>query len=162
MFAYCRNNPVRRVDASGRLDLECESNSDNLVDTTRADWANGGDVWSLFSQSLHDAVNGLNMAMGNKGSGFSEYHHIFSNKNKTYTPLYEAIVRKYDMSLEDPENIINLKGHHGRHTNVYHDFMLVALEELDTISAGDTKMFREGLLVIVSLFYEFPWLPYAR
>ena len=44
MFAYCRNNPVRRVDTSGKLDFECEiENEINDLDEDKlTNWSNGG------------------------------------------------------------------------------------------------------------------------
>lgn len=42
MYAYCRNNPVRRVDVSGMLDFECNNDNENLASGERDDWANNG------------------------------------------------------------------------------------------------------------------------
>ena len=162
MFAYCRNNPVHRIDVTGTLDYECDDEEDELASGERNDWTNAGDAWSALTQTMHYAAKGLDMARGYRSSGPYEYHHIFSNKNKTYTPQYEAIVRRYDMSLDDTENIVYLQGHHGRHTIKYHELMLVTLQELDTIANGDISKFQEGFMLIVAFVKEFPWLPYAR
>ena len=66
------------------------------------------------------------------------------------------------MSLNSRENIIELQGHHGRHTNAYHELMLDSLAEVDSIAAGNVEVFYEGIMIIVDFIRENPWITYAR
>ena len=65
---------------------------------------------------------------------------IATNKNKTYTPLMSKISEKYGLELTGDWNT-ELLPHQGRHPNVYHDFILEKLVEIDTKSNGDTINF---------------------
>ena len=42
MFAYCRNNPVVRIDITGTLDVDSNDESDELLGNNNNDWTNGG------------------------------------------------------------------------------------------------------------------------
>jgi hypothetical protein len=119
-------------------------------------------AWSIFLQSLKDAASGLNMAIGRNSFTRSERHHIFSDKNKTYTPQYKEIADRYNFSLSQKENIIELISHKGRHTNAYHSFMLESLKALDTYAAGDSAEFLRGIAAIAELIVEKPWIPYTK
>lgn len=66
------------------------------------------------------------------------------------------------MSLENSMNVVPLKGHSGRHTTAYHDFMLSNLRELDAIAMGNQDVFKKGFFLIVDFLVENPWLPYAK
>ncbi len=64
------------------------------------------------------------MLVHNKCAG-TENHHVASNKNKKYTPLFEQIANKFDLDLNKDWNIIeDMSNHHGRHKNKYHEFVL--------------------------------------
>lgn len=102
------------------------------------------------------------MANGHNPFTGSERHHIFSNKNKTFTPQYKEIADRYNYSLSQQENIIELEGHHGRHSNAYHKYMLQSLKALDIYAAGDSAEFLRGVAAIADLIIEKPWIPYAK
>ena len=97
----------------------------------------GGSTWNMFVRTMKSAADGLNMAMGNKNITHTERHHVLSDKNTTYTPQYKEITDRYNYSLDHESNLVSLSGHRGRHTNVYHEFMLFALNEIDAIAMGD-------------------------
>ena len=165
MFAYCRNCPASRIDTAGLADADCFDtdgaplSSDELEDRKGG---GGSGFWSTFWQSMEDATSGLSMAMGGRNNLSSERHHVLSNKNKTYTPQYKEITDRYDMKLSASENIVELQGHRGRHTNAYHDFMLGSLKELDAIAKGNKAVFYDGFKVMVAFLLEHESLPYAR
>ena len=102
------------------------------------------------------------MATGRRNNPSSERHHALSNKHKSYTPQYQEITDRYNMSLDAKENIVELQGHRGRHTNAYHYFMLEALTNLDSIANGNTDTFYEGFRIIIQFLVDNDWLPYAR
>lgn len=122
----------------------------------------GGGTWGTLMRTLQNATDGLNMAMGQRNAFRTENHHLFSNKNKTYTPQYQAIMKRYEMSLTAPENIVPLKGHSGRHTNVYHKFMLNALYSIDNTAGGNVELFKQGLNIMQNFIITNPGLPYAK
>ena len=68
MFAYCRNNPVRRIDISGTLDYECDEESEDLASGNRNDWAKGGNRNSA-NNSNSGAQNAPNVRVSNTLSG---------------------------------------------------------------------------------------------
>ena len=163
MFAYCRNNPVCRIDVSGTADANAYNNDGEVMSSDEwEDRDGGGGFWDSFVQSMQDAANGLNMAMGGRHFTSSERHHVLSNKHKTYTPQYKEVTDRYNMELSMKENIVELQGHSGRHTNAYHNFMLSSLNNLDAIANGNIPRFNEGFLLIVDFLKNNPGLPYAR
>ena len=168
LFAYCGNNPICRTDVSG---TDSDKNEDlDLVDDEMYTLGGGISIasgcgpstWELFVQSLKDAASGLAMATGHNSFSGSERHHIFSDKNKTYTPQYKEIANRYNYSLSQQENIVELEGHHGRHTNAYHEYMLQSIKALDIYANGDSVEFLRGIAAIAELLRENKWLPYAR
>ena len=85
--------------------------------------------------------DGVNFAIVRGGKPL-QWHHYFTNKNKTYTPLFVQIFQKYGLSLSDMWNK-NLLPHLGRHPNEYHEFMLKQLVKYDTIAQGDINIFMQ-------------------
>ena len=69
MFAYCRNNPVCRKDATGTEDV-CVTNIDddnnplNDLGKSPSGGSSGGSIWSSFTRTLKYASDGLKMASG--------------------------------------------------------------------------------------------------
>ena len=166
MFAYCWNNPVLRSDEAGTDPLTQDTADDtNSLD----DYGNfgrlpsgGGSTWRALTRTLQSAKKGLNMALGQRNTLRTENHHLYSNKNKIYTPQYQEIMNRYGVLLTDPENIVPLKGHSGRHTNSYHEFMLNALNYIDNMAGGDVRLFKEGLGIMRDFLVTNPGLPYAK
>jgi hypothetical protein len=69
----------------------------------------------------------------NKGS--ARRHHIATDKNSIsdatggpWTPKFEVLFRRANMTLDDPANIIYLLGHQGPHPELYHDEVYRRLE----------------------------------
>ncbi len=166
MFAYCRNNPVCRKDASGTQDLSIflDDGSDGDVDCSPIDPDDvyQGGCWGSFRRALQDAADGLNMAMGQRNMSHTERHHVFSDKNKTYSPQYKEVADRYNYKLSQEENMVSLPGHKGRHTKAYHNLMLWSIYLLDCIACGDQEIFMEGIKVIGQFVEDNPWLPYAK
>jgi hypothetical protein len=57
----------------------------------------------------------------------SQVHHIATDKNSVssqaggpWTPFFAAIFAGAGMSLNDPENLVSIPGHQGRHPEPYH------------------------------------------
>ena len=168
LFAYCGNNPISRFDSSGASSEDFDGKPNNIMSDVPmlcgggSSHGGGAGALSIFKQSLKDAASGLTMATGQKAFTGSEYHHIYSDKNKVYTPQYREITDRYHFSLNQQENIVELENHRGRHTNVYHDFMLETLISLDKYAGGDSTRFLEGISVITEFLTEYTWIPYAR
>lgn len=173
MFAYCRNNPVCRKDASGTDDVRVTSEStedgnplNDIGTSFRPGGAGGGgNSWGSFIRTLQSATDGLNMAMGQRNISHTEKHHLISDKmsdKNKYKPQYQEITDRYNYALDHESNLVTLEGHRGRHTNAYHDFMIFAITELDTIAAGDPSVFIEGMKVIGIFILDNSWIPYAR
>ena len=69
MFAYCRNNPVRRIDISGTLDYECDEESEDLASGNRNDWAKGGNSNSTKTGTNSSSGPGTNCLRIGSGHG---------------------------------------------------------------------------------------------
>ena len=154
--------PAIYLDRDGRSLDQVDFDSREDLDEQDIGPTGAGSQWSMFTSTMRSAVKGLNMAMGMKNTSSTEKHHAASNKNKTYTPQFKEIFDRYNMSLNAEENIIPLEGHSGRHTNAYHNFILMSLSELDAIARGNSQLFYEGFMLIVDFVRDNPWLPYAK
>lgn len=166
MFAYCWNNPVIRSDEAG-TDPFTQATADDTNPLN--DYgifgrlpSGSGNTWGSFMRTLQSATDGLNMALGQRNTLRTENHHLYSNKNKTYTPRYQAVMNRYGVLLSDSENIVPLRGHSGRHTNAYHEFMLNALYYIDNMAGGNVRIFKEGLGIMRDFLVNNPGLPYAK
>lgn len=164
LYSYCKNCPVSQVDPEGEFTASAFGDmSNDPINTMMADeMALGGGTWGALMRTLQSATKGLNMAMGQRNAFRTENHHLYSNKNKTYSLQYQEVMSRYDMSLNDPENIVPLKGHSGRHTKVYHEFMLHTLYIIDDIAGSDVDLFKEGLGIMRNFVINNPGLPYAK
>ncbi|WP_141325551.1 AHH domain-containing protein [Myxococcus sp. AB025B] len=74
------------------------------------------------------APNALAMAEG--GQGRTQRHHIATDKNSIstvrggpWTPEFRRLFRKAGMELKDPENIVEVRGHKGPHSQEYHQLV---------------------------------------
>ena len=165
MFAYCRNNPVCRVDISGTTDADYMDTDplDDMFGQKDSQGGSGPSSWDLFLQCLDCASSGLRMAAGDRRvHAGTERHHVVSDKSKIYTPQYKEITDRYNYSLSQQENIIDLGNHKGRHTNAYHEFILTGLKAADVYAGSDSAKFTEAMLTIAKYIENNPWLPYAR
>jgi hypothetical protein len=94
MYAYCRNNPVCRIDISGTADADCYD--DNPLDEEEIlgmDGGGGPSSWDLFVQRLECASSGLSMASGDRmNCAKPQQHHVVPHNNKKHTPKYEGII----------------------------------------------------------------------
>ena len=71
-----------------------------------------------------------------------QIHHFLTNKSKTYTKLYEKIIKKYGLKLKDVWNKTKMP-HQGRHPNAYHDYMFERISEIDEVAKGCKDIFLE-------------------
>ena len=168
LFAYCGNSPIFRIDISGK-DSGKIDDADLADDEIQERGGNvsvgrysGGGLMESFRVTLSNAAKGLEMAAGSGNTLVTQKHHMLSNKNKTYTPQYKEIADRYNMSLSSKENIVEVPGHRGRHTNGYHNFMLYSIRELDIIAQGDIAIFKEGFSTIIDFLLSNTGLLYAR
>ena len=166
MFAYCRNNPVSRKDPTGTLE-ECtkDSSDDNnpLNDMGGVYHGGaGGGIWRAFMRTLQSAADGFKMASGQRDLSHIENHHIITNKHETEPIGYQEIADRYNYSLDHASNIVPLPGHRGRHTNAYHDFISIAVMELNLIADGNTDVFIQGMKILGEFLIQNWWLPYAQ
>ena len=165
MFAYCRNNPVNRKDASGTEDVcATDFNQDNnpLNDLGNPSGGSSGGIWESFTRTLKYAADGLEQASGQRDLTHKENHHVISNKHSTKDIECKEIAERYNYSLDHQSNQVQLRGHRGRHTNAYHDFITVAIKELDIIAAESLDTFIEGMQVLGKFIEKNWWIPYAR
>ena len=167
MFAYCWNNPVIRSDEAGTDPLtQATADDTNPLDDYenfgRLPGGGGGGFRADFMRSLRSGLKGLDMALGKSNISHIEKHHLFSNKNKIYTPQYQEVFDRYNILLTDSDNIVSLNGHSGRHTNVYHVFMLSTLHTMDHMAGGNVSLFREGLKILQDFHIQNPGLPYVK
>ena len=79
-----------------------------------------------------------------------------------FSPPAAHCADRYDMALNSEENLVSLPGHKGRHTNVYHEFMLCTLISLDYLAAGSKELFYEGMKIIGDFILDNIGLPYAK
>ena len=165
MFAYCRNNPTSRRDASGTEDVCVENfNEDNnhANDLGNPSGGGGGSMWSAFTRTMKYAADGLKQASGQRDLTRKEDHHIITNKHQTRPIESKEIIDRYNYSLDHPSNLMPLQGHRGRHTNAYHDFITVVIKELDIIADGSIDIFIEGMEKLGEFILDNWWIPYAQ
>lgn len=89
---------------------------------------------------LADKVD--NIGDASKANKPYEMHHYATNKNKTYTPDMKKITDKYGLDLDDMWNK-ELLPHKRRHPNAYHDMVLEAMNNADSVAKGNQKLFLE-------------------
>ncbi|QDE85898.1 MULTISPECIES: AHH domain-containing protein [Myxococcus] len=93
---------------------------------------------ALTAEGFTAALAPNAVAMASRGRG--QRHHLATDKNEVsalrggpWTPRFRDIFRKAGMELKDPENIVEIPGHKGPHTEQYHSFihrrLLDALED---------------------------------
>lgn len=148
-YSYANLSPISMNDPSGEIT--------NLSDAMSA----------LVSQSI---LRGRNLVIGTtiRGQGKkvithllcagaqvaardAEIHHIFTDKNKTYTPKgLDAIGAKNKKVLQGWFNLLKLPGHRGRHSNEYHEAVLSALEAAVT-GKGEAEAAEAAVRVLVDI-----------
>lgn len=112
--------------------------------------ANGGkgmskaDMSNAWSQYKVD--NGLDTSVKTPKSSVSskpdQVHHFATDKSGKYTDQFKEITDKYGLDLDQDWNK-ELLPHQGRHPNVYHDFVLDEMKQIDNIAQGDKDVFLE-------------------
>ena len=128
-----------------QADLEGEFYED-IFESQRADIPEYEDYLSDLAEAQSDYVKpeleGVKITGGNGGTATkpNQIHHFATNKNKTYTPQLEEIVKKYGLNLDDEWNK-ELLPHQGRHPNAYHEYILDSMKQFDEIAQGDKDMF---------------------
>jgi RHS repeat-associated protein len=70
-------------------------------------------------------------------------HHLLTNKSiSKWTPIFEEIVDKYKLDLDDAWNKVEIP-HRGRHPKEYHEWVSRQLREIDKIAQGVREDFLE-------------------
>ncbi|WP_257463609.1 AHH domain-containing protein, partial [Archangium lipolyticum] len=76
----------------------------------------------------------------------NQAHHLFTNKNDTaesnggpWTPRFEDFFKRAGMSLDDPANIVYLRGHKGPHPEEYHSELFKRLEAVFRNCSGQAE-----------------------
>lgn len=69
-----------------------------------------------------------------------QIHHFLTDKSSKYTAQIEKITKKYGLDLNGVWNKAAMP-HQGRHPNAYHDYMMNALKQIDSIAKGDQAKF---------------------
>lgn len=170
MFAYCWNNPVIRSDEAGTdpftqataddsTPWDDHENFGRLPSGSSGGW---GGTWQATMRTLRSAADGFKMASGHRDLSHSENHHLLSDKNKEYSPSFQAILAEYGFRLQDSFNIVELTGHRGRHTDMYHQLMLFAINMLDGVANGNHEIFRNGLEDLGEYIQQNWWVPYIK
>ena len=90
----------------------------------------------------------------------TEKHHFLSNKSKKYTPQFKEITDQYGLNLNKDWNIRPLKGHRGRHTNAYHDYMLDELKKIHAVAQGDKGKFLNEFNKVINKVMDNPSMAY--
>jgi RHS repeat-associated protein len=76
-----------------------------------------------------------------KESSDSENHHIISDKSTKYDFKNHPAIRESGFDIEkDPDNLVTLPGHRGRHTNRYHDIIQERLDNVYRDFGGTPKL----------------------
>lgn len=78
------------------------------------------------------------MGAGSEMQGDPEgpVHHICTNKNEIseatggpWTPIFEPYFERAGMSLDDPANLVRIRGHQGPHPREYHEAVLSRIDK---------------------------------
>jgi RHS repeat-associated protein len=79
-------------------------------------------------------------------------HHIATNKDKVYTPLFEKLFEGAGLTLNDESNLVSIEGHKGPHPDEYHEAILKKLTDavkgLEANSPEYAKAFRDALAAL--------------
>ena len=75
-----------------------------------------------------------------KAAAKESTHHIATNSNKKFTLIFEKIVGKYKLKLDDDWNKIQIP-QNGRHPDDYHKWVQRELERIDRDAHGNTDEF---------------------
>jgi hypothetical protein len=72
------------------------------------------------------------------------YHHIATNKNTVsaatggpWTPKFAPLFKRAGVDMDDVENIVYVRGHHGPHPQEYHEYIYNALVKATKNKVGD-------------------------
>jgi hypothetical protein len=108
-----------------------------------AAWSGGVNSISLSSAgALNVALAPTAVAAVAMGPGITiqgdpegDIHHICTDKNEVsessggpWTPLFDRHFRRANMNLNDPANLVRIKGHKGPHSREYHQAVLDRIE----------------------------------
>jgi hypothetical protein len=92
-------------------------------------------------------------------------YHILTNKNKTWTPLFEKVTKQFGLDLRGDWNIIDI-AQKGRHPKAYHDWAYKRLLGISDEAAGDTgkflDLFGQQIKTVVQNNPSMIYAPYWR
>jgi RHS repeat-associated protein len=106
------------VDNAGDL-ARVVNSADNLVDTGKTI-----DTFVSAQKPVDKLIDSSKLPLEN--------HHFATNKNKVFTPKFEAIVEKYGLDLNGSWNIDTIP-HQGRHPNDYHNWVLDEMNNIEQV-----------------------------
>ncbi|HEY2854064.1 MAG TPA: RHS repeat-associated core domain-containing protein, partial [Gemmatimonadaceae bacterium] len=87
-------------------------------------------------------------------------HHIATDKNGYWTPIFQKMFDKAGMSLQDPANIVPVEGHIGPHSDVYHMTVQGALLQATQGKSGAAyRTALQGALFLLSVQASTPGTP---
>ena len=71
-----------------------------------------------------------------------ENHHVLTDKNKTWTPLFDKITKNYKLDLNGSWNKVKIP-HKGRHATEYHKWAYEQLQRIDATAKGNARVFND-------------------
>jgi hypothetical protein len=90
---------------------------------------------------------------GIQGDADGKVHHICTDKNTEsdanggpWTPVFEKLFRKAGMTLNDPSNLVRIRGHEGPHPEAYHREVYLRIQRVLRL-CRNTDACREALVM---------------
>ncbi len=141
MFAYCRNNPVKRKDASGTEDLCVTSNEDdsnplNDYGPVRGGGGGAGGNSSLYGRSSSFRSN-LQKSTGKNGTG-QHAHHV-------YPVSFSDPFNNLGINVNDPQNGAWWDAQSHLENSYAYNQWWKAFFSIDNITSADAKALAEFL-----------------
>ena len=164
MFAYCRNNPVNRVDASGTADLCYDNNEDDgnpLNDFGPATGGGGGASGGNFTGGGYGGSSaGANSGRGVGESSFRSNLQKFTGENGASQHAHHVFPKsflgpfsKIGINVHDPENGAWWEAQSHLQNSYEYNQWWKAFFLLDDITATDAK----ALAKFLAQLFGFDW-----
>jgi RHS repeat-associated protein len=127
LYAYVDGNPTSEIDPLGLAGIVISGIDRMLVSQLGPAPPVGTPErarWDLSAKLT--LMSGLPTPMAIEAPLASQLHHIATNKSivSGVTAAFENIFAKAGMTLNAPENLLELAGHAGRHSAKYHQYVL--------------------------------------
>jgi hypothetical protein len=104
-------------------------------------------VYNMTVEADHVYYVGDLGALVHNSCGYEE-HHIATDKSSSWTPLFEELFDEAGVEFNDPENLVDVLGHSGPHSDEYHSYIYSELLDATDGLEGDdlTDALTERLL----------------